>query len=129
MSLEPDKIQWKCSRCSQLTDDGLIVIEWAAREAGRAAHQAEQAETGWKVVNLAEFMEDHDAWAGRWEVTCFACDIPDVEPAYWIRVERCQTWRDAVQWMMHLSGKRWWVETDCWVHILSDADVYAVAHR
>jgi hypothetical protein len=122
-----------CFTCRKDIADGNGVIHIRHAEVARVEkEQAEATErrvekataegrTGFAadVLTLSEFLDwPQDA---RWQVHCFACNPhrdDDCEGCYAIRVERCRTWAQLVEWTVHLSEKEWVGAATNWMEFI-----------
>ena len=76
----------------------------------RAAKAAAEGRTGMAalLIDGAEFLNWPDD--ARWQVHCWGCNPhrdDDCDGCYVIRVERCRTWAQLVEWTAHVLEKEW----------------------
>jgi hypothetical protein len=125
---EPDRLTWYCVGCTfpvKEDEEGYICVLYAAiREREEAAAEWKRKHPdSWSELslppdlnNLAEYPEP-----AHWTVWHRECDpsTGDLTESYWFDLDRIRTWPAALEWTLHLMGKRWIEETD-WPDFLRD---------
>lgn len=107
-----EHIIWICDSCGDEVKDGAGYVHINTG----AIHEAEVTWKQWAIDNpgpaytgtaLLEHPDD-----APWLVHHTDCDPDPGASAYWIAVERIRTFRRALEFTLHLQGKRWLRVTD-----------------
>ncbi|MDO5681236.1 MAG: hypothetical protein Q4G46_00205 [Propionibacteriaceae bacterium] len=109
-------VTWICDSCSRpIADgDGYVQVLYDDKRRYRQERKA------WDAAHLGRIRCAADLLAlpepAKWHALHTDCD-PSPGTGYGFGVERIRTYRDALEWTVHLMGKVWLQDTD-WDYLL-----------
>lgn len=110
--MNPEPIEWICAvcRCPIIDEAGFVEVRYA--DCRRYAVELRD----WKSANPGPVIEGAALLTypkrAPWLAFHWVCDPEPNGESYWIAVERIGTAAEFIDWMGHLSEKRWFAHTD-----------------
>lgn len=108
------ELLWNCRECNSVTNDGWLTLPGAelykALDALKASDELSKKADG--VYTAADLMALPDG--GEWSVICRGCYKDEMESAadYDIDLDRIGSYKDALDWTLHLMEKSWFPNTN-----------------
>lgn len=108
------ELVWNCRECNKVANDGWLTLPSAEFHKAMDAVAANKKfnETHEGFFTLEDLMELPDG--GSWSVICRGCYTEDMEGVadYDIELGRIASYKDALDWTLHLMEKNWFPHTN-----------------